>query len=150
MRTRQSYVTEFLIVTAICYGVFLWSSLGAAFGFDDGEATRTVVVNASELVTAIQVQIICAALTIVILWWRGWRWGDIPLRVTWGGTGYGILLFAATLMGFLLLAPLLEAAFKTPHTPELVDIAKGLPLGLIAVLALVSAVYEELFLLGYL
>ena len=53
-------------------------------------------------------------------------------------------------MGFLLLAPLLEAAFKTPHTPELVDIAKGLPLGLIAVLALVSAVYEELFLLGYL
>ncbi len=143
IHASASTLADRVIVTALCFGVFIWSSLHtAAAGFPAATATD------HGLASLIAIELGLALLALVYLHMRG---HDLRLLLpvpSAHGMLAGIALFAACLAA----SRLMEFAFAGAPAHAMHDLlADGrvsfLPL---AATALINGVYEETFLLGFL
>ena len=143
---RTSPAGEVVVVLLTAFGFLVLTSLAAAVGghyakvdrFDDAGAAGLI---AYEL----------AALSIVgaFLKSRGWTLRDIHPEVTWGLSGAGFLLYAATLALWWTVSSLFTATgLIGPDSYPVVD-ASGLGVVMLAVFCIVNPIFEETLVVGY-
>lgn len=142
MRKTVLSLTEFLVVVAICFGVFIfWSTEAVVAGFpaaDFSEAGNGWMIG------------IETVLALGALWYlraRNFELASLYPHPTLKGTGLGLALFAACWLA----GAIVTSAIYTPGRPGIVDFSfDDVSLASRVALALVNGTFEEVFLLGVL
>ncbi len=146
-RVHTSSFVEIAIVSFLCFGLFIVTSLGAVAS---GSSQQKHFADAS-LLSLVLIEAVLAALTLGFLTLRKYPIGR--LRPTPGhlDTAIGIGLFAsgyvATVLAYLLVAPGNDVGSQ-PITRMLAEGHRSFLV--VLVVSTVNGLYEETFLLGYL
>jgi len=135
-------VSELLCIVALCFGVFILSSLwSVSAGFRSDALTDT------SLMGIVMVEVVFGALALVVLRHRGYALTRLLPTPTWQGCAVGAVLYAASLVA----ATVVTVSFGHPMEPGREIAVRSHPsLGVVITLAMVNGLYEETFLLGYL
>ncbi len=150
MSERKQYVIEYLAIMALCFSLFLLPSITQALFADTTGSQSSITITADALVATIGVYLGLGGLSVVFLWWRGWRPNDFQLDITLGRTAFGVVLFVLTFLCFQFLMPLVKTMAETEgQASASMTLADNLPMALILCYSIIGAMFEEFFLLGY-
>lgn len=146
-RVHTSSLVEITIVSFLCFGLFIFVSLGAIAG---GNVEQQHFADASLLSVAV-VEAFLAALALGFLRLRKYPLGRLRPTPSRLDTAIGIGLFAsgyvATVLAYLLFAPGTDTSSQ-PISRMLAESHRSFLV--VLVVSAVNGLYEETFLLGYL
>jgi membrane protease YdiL (CAAX protease family) len=137
--------TDKVIVTLICFGLFIVSSSYAVVaGFP------TQPFNDTSAITTIIVEGIMAAAAVIFLRIRGYDLANLRSSPTFKGCLAGILLFAVGVVVDWLLKAILSSSYLASQPIEQMVAKSTISFIPLIGMAIVNGFYEETFLLGYL
>jgi uncharacterized protein len=136
---------EIVIVSAVCFGLFIAGSLSTVAG--GWTAQRQL--DDQTLISLLFTEAILAALALVILRTRSYPILRLRPTPTWTNTGLGIVLAAAGYLAWVV-AYLVVAPSNASDQPISHMIGAGRrSMELVLVVSVANGLYEEMFLLGY-
>lgn len=143
---RFSDVTEFMLVTLVCYWWAIAANVGAVAGYLM-HVDVPVKVNDGQMLTLMGIELIGLAVASWIGRARGWSVWSFGLRPTWSGTGAGVMLTATMAITLILLG--LVVNFVYPGSVRFEPLPVSLSLGVVLLVSAVNPVFEEAIGVGY-
>ncbi len=146
---RWPFWLEFLIVVGIAFGYFIFGSIYAALHPDllfKPHHTQ------GSLITLGAVEIVVGTILCLFLWARGWTPARIGLKPTLPDTGIGIglgvIAYSAYFAAFIVFALLFPGLAARARDLNVLPVG-GIPLATAVIVPWINAVYEEVFVAGY-
>ena len=135
---------EFALVTTLCFGYFVVSSVLILF-----RDVREVRLTTPRLVGGVAIELVMIGLTLWIVRVRGWSWDRLGLRFSWGAAAAGLPLFIWYMLLYWLTyiaVAMLYPSVRSLHPPRIVPAA---PVAMMLLFILVNSLFEELAVTGY-
>jgi membrane protease YdiL (CAAX protease family) len=134
---------EFATVILVAFGMFIMSSITAAFA-----GGPPVPLSNDAMLGLVYYEIVILAALGMFLWMRGWRPADFGMSPTLKDTVIGGVLVAADYLAYIV-AWGIYSLFASPGGDEL-PISTDLQTSNVVMLSLVNGFFEEVFVCGYL
>jgi len=136
---------EALVVTGVCFGWAIWTSLGAVLGgYRDGAGFSD-----AGMYGMVVIELICAAVALTILYMRRYDVATLVPEVTLRDTLLGLaLMFVGNWLAWIVTGPFYAGQGEQPIERILQATTVSGPA--VLVLGFVNGTFEEVFLLGFL
>jgi membrane protease YdiL (CAAX protease family) len=142
---------EFFLVVLVC---FWWGIIGSARQFV-AHLTQVPIpeqINNGRVLSVVIMQLLVMAFAFWVGRIRGWSFATLGSRISWKGTGAGVLLFVVTALAILFCIVLTNViapgARVPPHVVNGVTVGR-LTLPFILLFSLINPIYEEVLGTGY-
>ena len=140
---RLSFAAEFAIVVVVAFGYFIVGSLVTLRGPESARITE------ADLQSLIVIEMSGMLMLGFLLHLRGWQLTDLGLVPTWEDVARGWKVVGITLLGYFALSLLLGSIAPVSEAASSQLVEPGIKPGVIAATSVINAVYEEVFVTGY-
>lgn len=145
VRRIETTPVEALVVTGICFGWAIWTSLAAVFGgYRDGGGFSDAAMYGM-----VVIELVCAAIALAILYVRRYDVASLVPEVTLRDTLLGLaLMFVGNWLAWVVTGPFYAGHGEQPI--ERILQATTVTGPAVLVMGFVNGTFEEVFLLGFL
>jgi membrane protease YdiL (CAAX protease family) len=140
---------EFFLVVLVC---FWWGIIGSTKQFVSHltRAAQPEQITNSLVLWVVIMQLLVMAFAFWVGRIRGWSLATLGARLSWKGTGAGVLLFIATTLAILFCIVLTNVIAPGARNPTQTGVTvSGLTLPFLLLLSFVNPIYEEVLGTGY-
>lgn len=146
IQARQSSATEVIIVTAICFGLFIyWSLQAVAAGFPSGAGFSD-----SYLINIALTECVLTFLAMMVLRWQAYPLKSLLAAPNWRDSGTGCLLLVVAYLAWAFVCQFFNAGHYMREPMEKMALQSHPTMTGVLLMSIINGWYEETFLLAYL